>query len=411
MKRHIFGESLKIRKKESILLIIQGVLLFLLIIAIINISDENAGSVKRLSQTTTTVRKMTDNFILEEERKFFSQPDNVSLLKEFYEWEKNNNIWTYIIASCQNVSLIDKELNEIFEYGYEARQRTEGVYKSIQINDEFFKHFSLNVSEGRKFSKQDYVYKDLLPIILGNQYKGIFNLNEKFSLYYLGIKLDCEVVGFLDKNSYFNNGYDLELLDYYIILPSIERFISTDFSEEEIKPFELKLYLDKCAGYVVSDKNSRFLQTQISKKCYELDMLPYSLEGMSNYYPTMWGIEGKQLGHIFSYFAVFIIINSILCISLNMAAKITTLKRVYVIYILNGVKRSEIIGAIIGEISFLVFVSEILAGIISYCYWGQISISKLILLYFIISFLSSIYPCVMLKKVDLSLTIKEQEDV
>ncbi|MDR2043510.1 MAG: hypothetical protein LBQ15_03930 [Clostridium sp.] len=411
MKRHIILESLEIRKKESVILMIQGVLLFLLIIAIINISRENTGSLKQLSQTTTSLRQITDNFILEDERKFFSQPDNVLLLKEFYEWEKNNSMWKYIISNRQNVSLVDKEFHEIFEYGYEVRQRTEGVYKSIQVNDEFFKHFSLNVSEGREFLKEEYVYKDLLPVILGNEYKGIVSLNEKFGLGYLGIKFNCEVVGFLDKNSYFNNGYDLELLDYYIVLPSIEKFISTDVSEEAIKKFELKLYLDKCSGYIVSDKNSSFLQTQISKKCYELDMVPYSLIGMSNYYPTMWGIEGEQLGNILSYFAVLIAINSILCISLNMAAKITTLRRVYVIYIMNGMRRSEIIGAIIGEIFFVVFVSEILAAIISYCYWGQIPISELILLPFIISFLSSIYPWQMLRKVDLSFMIKEQENI
>lgn len=411
MKRHIILESLKIRKKESVILIIQGFLLFLLIITIFNISRQNTGSIKRLSQTATSVRKITDNFILEDERKFFSQPDNVLLLKKFYEWEKNNNMWKYIIANRQNVSFVDKELNEVFEYGYEARQRTEGVYKSIQINNEFFKHFSLNVSEGRGFLKEDYIYKDLMPIILGDEYKGIFRLNEKFSIYYLGIKLNCEVVGFLDKNSYFNNGNDLELLDYYIVLPSIEKFTSTDISEETLKKLELKLYLDKCSGYIISNENSSLLQTQISKKCYELDMLPYSLEGMSNYYPTMWGIQGEQLGNILRYFAIFIVINSILCISLNMAAKITTLTRVYVIYLMNGVRRSEIIGAVIGEISLIVFVSEIFATIISYCYWGQIPSGELVLLYFIISFLSSIYPWQMLKNVKLSLMIKEQESI
>ena len=411
MKRHILWESLKVRKKESVLLIIQGVLLFVLIITIINISYENTGSLKQLNQTASLIRKMTDNFILEEERKFFSQPDNILLLKEFYEWEKSNIIWKYVIASRQNVSTVDKELNEIFEIGYEARQRTEGVYKSIQINDEFFKHFSLNVNEGRKFSKEDYVYKDLLPVILGDEYRGIFSLNENFSIYYLGIELNCEVVGFLDKNSYFNNGYDLELLDYYIVLPSIEKFMSKDFSEDEIKSFELKLYLDKCAGYIISDNSSRFLQTQISKKCYELDMLPYSIVGESNYYPTMWGIEGKQLGNILSCFAFFIILNSILCISLNMAAKITTLRRMYVIYILNGVRKSDILWAIIGEISLVIMTSETLAAFILYCYWGQISISRFILLHFIVSFLSSIYPWQMLKKIELTLMIKEEENI
>lgn len=411
MKKHILGESLKIRKKESLLLIIQGVLLFLLIIAIINISYEGAGELNQLNRTTSPIRKITDNYILEEERKFFSQPESVLLLKKFYKWENENSMWRYIIANHQNVSVVDKKLDKMFEVGYEARERTEGVYKSLQVNDEFFEHFSLKVTEGRKFFADDYVYKNCLAVMLGNEYKGVFDLNEKFNLYYLGEKLECEVVGFLEENSYFNNGYDLQLLDYSIILPSIEEISTVDFSEEDIKTFELKLYLDKCSGYIVSEENSNFLQTQISKKCYELDILPYSLEGMSNYYPTMWGLEGKQLWQILTCFAILIVINTILCISFNMLTKIAMLKRVYVIYILNGVSKNEIISAVFGEITFVIFISEILAAVISYCYWGKMSIGILILLYFIICFLSSVYPLYMLAQIDLSLIIKEQENI
>lgn len=411
MTKHIFLESLKIRKKESLLLIIQGVLLFLLIIAITNISYEGARELKQLNRTTAPIRKITDNYILEEEHKFFSRPENVLLLKKFYKWENSNSMWRYIIANRQNVGIVDKKLDKVFEVGYEVRQRTEGDYKSLQVNDEFFEYFSLKITEGRKLLADDYVYKNCLAVVLGNKYKGIFNLNEKFNLYYLGLNLNCEVVGFLAQNSYFNNGYDLESLDYCIILPSIEEVRTADFSEEEIKAFELKLYLDKCSGYIASDENSNFLQTQISRECYKLDILPYSLEGMSNYYPTMWGLEGKQLWQVLTCFAILIVINAILCISLNMITKIDMLKRIYGIYILNGTSKNEIISAVLSEIAFAIFVSEVLAAIISYCYWGKISISILILLYFIICFLSSIYPLYMLAKIDLSLIIKEQENI
>lgn len=131
VRRHIFWESLKIRKKQSVLLIIQCTLMFGLIIAIINIVSINMGKVKQLNQTTTTLNKLTDNFVLEEERKFFSQVDNVSLLKKFYEWEKGNSMWMYIIANRQNAGVVNKKLDAVFEYGYEVRQRTEGTYKSI----------------------------------------------------------------------------------------------------------------------------------------------------------------------------------------------------------------------------------------------------------------------------------------
>lgn len=114
---------------------------------------------------------------------------------------------------------------------------------------------------------------------------------------------------------------------------------------------------------------------------------------------------------ILTCFAILIVINTILCISFNMLTKIAMLKRVYVIYILNGVSKNEIISAVFGEITFVIFISEILAAVISYCYWGKMSIGILILLYFIICFLSSVYPLYMLAQIDLSLIIKEQENI
>lgn len=410
MIQHIFLESLRIRKKENIFLIIQCILMFVLVISLVNISGTSLGKVKQLNQTAISLHKLTDNFILKEENKFFSQSDNVLLLKKFYEWEKSNSLWNYIIASRQNVGTIDMELNEIFEYGYEVRQRTEGTYKSIQINDNFLEHFSLNVYAGRKFYQDDYIYNGgILPILLGNGYNGIFDIHDKVNLYYLGEEFDCEVVGILEPNSYYNNGYNLELLDYYIILPSIERYTSPTKSHDRIKKFELKLYLDKCAGYVVSNVNSNILQNQISKKCYEVDLIPYSLEGLSNYYPTMWGLEGKQLGKILSYFVAIILIGSILCISLNMTSKVSMLTKIYVIFIMNGVRKIEIMRAIILEIAFVAFVSVILAATISFSFWGQIPILTLILCYLFVCFLSSIYPWQMLRKIKLSLIVNEQE--
>lgn len=404
MSFHIFVESLKIRGKENFLLMVQCILVFVLVIAAGNTIGINKKKQQQLDKTAGDLYKLNDNYIGVDEKRFFAQPDNVLLLKKFYEWEKNSPLWEYLIANRQPVGTVGKVLDSVFEYGYENGMVTENTYKSIQVNDNFLQHFSIKASQGELFSKGDYEYQDgKMPILLGSKYQGVLKLHEKVEVEYLGYVFPCEVKGFLEENSYYNNGYDLIQLDYYIMLPSIENFMPAKASSKEIKSFELKLYLDKCAGYISTDLNRRVVQTQIARECYAIDLVPYSIEGTINYYPTMWGLEGRQLGEMFLAFACITMFASIICISLNMAVKVSHMERDYVVYIINGANKSHILLAVWEEILFVVFLAGVSAVFLSWLYWGELPVALLILSFFAVCILSSIYPCRMLQKINLSL--------
>lgn len=399
MIKHILEDSLNIKKKASKLIFLQCLITYFLIILILNLINITNNKVSQLETATKTLYKVTDNFVNEKEKQLFNQSDNVSVLKNFYEWEKHNDLFTYIICNQQNVGKEKDYFPSIFEIGYEVGQETLGTYKSLQVNNNFLNHFSISVSEGRLFNTNDYSSDNkTIPIILGHDYKTYCELNERITLYYMGKELNCEVIGFLPKDSYYNNGYDLKLLDRYIILPSLE--INSDPSLNTCeKSFELKLYLDKCSGYLYSNYSAAYLQNIISDKCYDLDIVPYSIEGTLNFYPSMWGLEGKALLEILIIFVTIVLITSILCISMNMSSKISLLKKNYAILIANGLEAKVIFQAVALEIILINFISLILATLLAHFIIGQILLAYMVIICIFICIISYIYPFILLKTI------------
>lgn len=410
---HILKRSLGIKKYRNNIIIFQGTISLILIITLLDMYSITLKKVQHLDTITGNLHKVTDNYIGNSERDFFSRADNVKVLKKFYNWETSNNNFTYIVVNKQNFYTDKNIFPSKFEVGYDVSHSTPDTYNSLQINNEFIKHFELAVEQGRLFNKQDFFYKNnVLPIVMGNEYLPYCKLGDKIKVYYLGKNFNCKIVGFLSKESYFNNGYDLESLDRYILMPSLEFNYKTenvDIIDQEQKKFELKLYLDKCSGFVYSKKSTSFLQNLITKKCYSLDIKPYTIEGFISFYPTMWGLEGKQFKELFIIFAIIMSIATILCISINMDAKIIALKRDYAIYIMNGISSKVISLSIILEIMYINFLSLLIASIFAFFLYGELPIILLILIYLILCITASIYPLIMLKKVNISKILRGDE--
>lgn len=76
--------------------------------------------------------------------------------------------------------------------------------KAVGIGRDTFEHFNVQkkISEGRGFLKKDFVFENnqIMPLILGNQYKKYMKLGDEFDFLFLGeIQLKGKVVGFFDK--------------------------------------------------------------------------------------------------------------------------------------------------------------------------------------------------------------------
>ncbi len=284
---HLIKNSINFYKKRTFLLLLQNISVYLIIIFLLGFTYESKINMLKLNKSTSNIYKVSDNLMDDEERRFFSQSNYLSILDDFYNWSKTNDNFMYIIANQQPISL---EKNLPAQFLYTLNQLN--VYKSLQVNQNFIDHFSIEVETGNLFTNQSYsIDNKIIPILLGSNYKNYFELNEKIFISYMGINLECKVLGFLKENSYYNNSYNLQYLDDYIILPSLEYQNYLEYSESFIK----KLLLDKCSGYIVTKLSPKYIQSIYTKKCFELDIIPYTINNISSFNLTMWGLEGEQL--------------------------------------------------------------------------------------------------------------------
>lgn len=396
--------SITTRKKLNLLLFFQATLVFILVCISFGLLEQTSLNVSDLKGAIKNVYKINDNFIGDAEKQFFAQPDNVDTLKSFYNWLSTNPNFDYIIANKQNVEINSSILPSIFEVGYDNGQETPSILKSLQINNKFIEHFNLAVSDGRLLDKEDYYIKNTIPILLGSDYKKYFKLHERLELYYLSMNLKCEVVGFLNEGSYYYNSYDLKYLDRYIILPSFEIPVSPKTNEE--KSFNLKLYLDKCSGFLSSNSSPNYLQKIITEKCYEMDIIPYAIEGARSFYPTVLGLEGERLQKLFFVFVITISISSVVCISISSATKIQILKKDYALFIVNGMKMQNIFIAVVAEIILLNFIALLLAIAWNQLLGAVLPTVQLFAFYCVTTLTSVLFPYKLLASLNLSKTLR-----
>ena len=102
----------------------------------------------------------------------------------------------------------------------------EGTYSQVQscyIDKNFYNAFPFSTISGRGFKNSDFNQKNVIPVILGYEYKGIYKVGDTFNIYdcYFSKKVKkIKVIGILKKNSYcLSNGTSLNNLDNEILSP------------------------------------------------------------------------------------------------------------------------------------------------------------------------------------------------
>lgn len=401
---NLIRDSLKTNKKINILLIFQITMVFILICFSFGFLHQTNLKTLQLKNTTKTLYKIDDNFLGEAEKKFFQQPDNVYILKSFYKWLSQNSEFDYIVANHQSVYVYNSKLPSKFEYGVSTGNNAHGEINSLQVNSKFLTYFNITAEEGRLFNKEDYNLKSSIPILLGSEFKEYFKLHDHLQLSYLSKHFDGEVIGFINDDCYYNDSYNLRKLDQYIILPSFG--VENLPQNSEDKSFDLKLYLDKCGGLLATDMPANYLQRIITEKCYELDIIPYQIEGTISFYPSIWGMEGEKLQKLINMLIIIITISYIFCISISTASKIRLLKKDYAVYIANGFGMGKIFISVVAEIALINFIAFIIAVFGNQIFGPRIPISQLSIFYLAITLASIVYPYKLLTKIDISKTLR-----
>lgn len=312
--------------------------------------------------------------------------------KEFINELRNQYDFIYTKYNAEQDVIIKND--EIEKRGIDNKDISQFIYSeskdlglinldSYQMDESGFEYFNFKMHDGRSFNEDDYILEsesEELPIILGYNYKDIFNVGEKIKYIYAGKEMEGEVIGILEKNSViFNNNTDSTLLDNKTILPLPDfKYMPKDAEEQYHQSI---VYLDMLNGanIITSIKSNNINITRnIYDLCNRYDFMKYepSITATTNGLSMFKG-ESEQAVKILFIMLIVMVTFCIFTFIMNMYNKIEKNMRRYLIQILQGASIKHIMVTYLLEAFIVILLS---LGISGYLLRKEISISYIFLL-------------------------------
>lgn len=245
-------------------LLIMGFLMIFFANMLCSIAWQNNDYEKR--KTEKGAFKLSNKYDLEENQslmKFYNQHNALNILWDTYNEIKRNNNLKYYEYSDQSLTYLgyfngDLSLVDGYDETFINQESEVGIItplKSVQISYEEIVENNLDesIDIGSTFSDLDYKYSDNhnINLVMGANFKKYFNINDKFSAYYLGEeKFTCKVIGFYVQNTNLNIAGIDGLIDDYIVFPLFNLDKEQIYNSNFLK---LALLTNKIEGYVQFD--------------------------------------------------------------------------------------------------------------------------------------------------------------
>lgn len=173
-----------------------------------------------------SIYRLGDSLLEEDYKKFREDKASMNTLVAFYNYLNQSDELSILSIFNQALYVKDFKGDKAFYYTPEEVLKADPSLtpsiKGIEINQKAFDFYQLKLAEGKAIAWEKVNYQDgtKLPILLGYQYKGVYQLGEVLEIDLYGKLFQCEVVGFLSQETKLNyKGYGDENLDNYIIFP------------------------------------------------------------------------------------------------------------------------------------------------------------------------------------------------
>ncbi|MGG7060232.1 hypothetical protein ACQPUZ_18445 [Clostridium tertium] len=269
--------------------------------------------------------------------------------------------------------------------------------KSFQMDKNGFEYFNFNIHKGRAFNDDDYILKspsDMLPVIVGNNYKDIFEIGEEIEFIYTGKQFKGTIIGILSNNSnIYNNNIDLISLNNHIIIPLVNLGYSP--TNEVDRLFQLDMYNSMLTGAnIIADVD--FSNIKITKEIYNLCIKYGTMKYDPSITSTTNGMnlfknETDQTIKIMFILVLSMTFFSLFAFIINIYSKVEKNLRRYLIQILQGSSIIMIIWSYLLEI-FIIILSSVTISF--YLLRKEISVSyKFLLLLALLMVIVSIVIC------------------
>lgn len=275
--------------------------------------------------------------------------DNVSIedKKDFYftrymKLNQNNN-FIYLLQFESNILVKDfTDKNEFYnslevKYMENPYKNINGKFSNIRcfyISKNYFKEFPLRIEKGRTFKSEDFSKEDIIPIILGNNYFGIYDIGDEFDYfdYFNKKEKKLKIIGILEKNSYYYSSYGICDLKNYIICPV------KDIKDSSV---DLDNYANLDRGLIIADNKEKALD-ELRDIYGETNTSEINLESVKDRVDRLINVlyenAKKELSTLF--IIVLFLSAGIITVQLNSIEKHLT---EYGIHLLSGARKRDIL--------------------------------------------------------------------
>ncbi|MCL2839983.1 MAG: hypothetical protein FWE05_04340 [Defluviitaleaceae bacterium] len=197
-------------------------------------------------------------------------------------YQELNERFNYIVILTQSLNYLgyysgDERFVESLPFGnIDLRNRlvsdTEGneffitPLNTVMVGRTLFQYFDNNIVKGRNFIESDFYFNsptDVINIILGYDYIGVYDLNDILTLTLYGKVISFRVIGFYGEGTEFpnmNHGFENIYFDRSIIMPLFA--ITYDPTSEDDQMFQIIHYSQKASGNIRISATAEELQEE-----------------------------------------------------------------------------------------------------------------------------------------------------
>lgn len=339
---------------------------------------------------------------------YLEDEENIQKMKQFlYSLYNNDSFMFYTQIEHQGIQIAGDRVPDKFLMGYESGDHEwsinefegEKLYstKALYVSEQFFNEYKIKISDGRMFTDTDYWYHagTTIPVLLGCDYKELYKIGDTFSGYsYMEEKITFEVVGFLEKDSFFYSCQERNFVaaNRYILVPAV-------MFEDNTADAGIML-LQETTGIVVSnygyEKTSELFQEKRKEaglERYDIFVQNPDLESVMEETVKVYTSMTQEVAAMFSVVLVIIVILSLVTITMVVCNCIRDNLYVYGVLMLSGAGFTDIMKELFLLLTFLFLTGDGIAVTIALILGSNciLPVQMFVALFMLICFLVGIF--------------------
>ena len=342
-----------------------------------------------------------------------NKADGMDRMYKLYTFLRENNDFSVCCRGTTNIIIKDFTDNDKFYYGTGGKTlnnpypNIEGNFsniKSAYVDEGYVREFPLEVSSGRTFEDEDYSSEDM-PVILGSEYKGIYNVGDTFDYFdYTNKKIrKLEVIGILKSNTYSFSMGEAESLDNFVICPY--QTINPSTANKEMYDG----WINHCT--VITNDKDKALE-EIRKESSDLELYNFKLNSWKSMTTRLvQSVSEEAMKSILLSIAIFLFVSvGIVAVQLN---RIKSSLREFGIHLLSGARKRDIEERIILSTIMYVIIGSVLGTYFGYVTNKQIYETRVILfiipIMILLMIIILILPLNKIRKMEITNIIRREE--